>query len=157
MTNYEIDTKVPLIISTPQLKGKSIKSKGLVEFVDVYPTLCELAGISIPETLEGISVVPLIENPDRSWKKAAFSQFLRVGIWVAPDGIEYMGYSIRTENHRYTEWVNWETNEPAAIELYDHTIDPNENINIAGIEENKSIIKELSEKLELGWRAALPD
>ncbi len=157
MTNYEIDTKVPLIISTPQLKGKSIKSKRLVEFVDVYPTLCDLAGISIPETLEGISVVPLIENPDRSWKKAAFSQFLREGIWVAPDGIEYMGYSIRTENHRYTEWVNWETNELAAIELYDHTTDPNENINIAGIEENKSITKELSKKLKLGWRAALPD
>ena len=68
-----------------------------------------------------------------------------------------MGYSIRTENHRYTEWVNWETNELAAIELYDQTMDPNENINIAGIEENKSIIKELSEKLKLGWRAALPD
>ena len=157
MTNYEIDTKVPLIISTPQLKGKSIKSKRLVEFVDVYPTLCDLAGISIPETLEGISVVPLFKNPDRPWKKAAFSQFLREGIWVAPDGIEYMGYSIRTENNRYTEWVNWETNVLTAIELYDHTTDSNENINIAGIEENKSIIKELSEKLKLGWRAALPD
>jgi arylsulfatase A-like enzyme len=157
MTNYEIDTKVPLIISTPQLKGKSIKSKGLVEFVDVYPTLCELAGISIPETLEGISAVPLFENPDRPWKKAAFSQFLREGIWIAPDGIEYMGYSIRTKKYRYTEWMNWESKEPAAIELYDHSMDPNENINIAGIEENESIIIELSEKLKLGWREALPD
>jgi arylsulfatase A-like enzyme len=157
MTNYEIDTKVPLIYSTPQLRGKSIKSKRLIEFVDVYPTLCELAGISIPETLEGISSVPLFENPDRSWKKAAFSQFLREGIWIAPDGIEYMGYSIRTEEYRYTEWVNWESNELAAIELYDHTKDPHENINIAELEGNKSIIKELAESLKLGWRVALPD
>jgi iduronate 2-sulfatase len=157
MTNYEIDTKAPLIFSTPQLKEKNVKSKRLVEFVDVYPTLCELAGISIPETLEGISAVPLFENPDRTWKKAAFSQFLREGIWIAPDGIEYMGYSIRTEKHRYTEWVNWESKELAAIELYDHTMDPNENINIAGIEENKSITEKLSEQLKLGWRAALPD
>jgi arylsulfatase A-like enzyme len=157
MTNYEIDTKVPLIFSTPQLKGKSIKSNRLVEFVDVYPTLCELAGIPIPESLEGISAVPLFENPDRLWKKAAFSQFLREGTWIAPDGIEYMGYSIRTENHRYTEWINWETNELAAIELYDQATDPNETINVANLEENESIIKELSEKLKLGWRAALPD
>lgn len=157
MTNFEIDTKVPLIISTPQLKGKNIKSRGLVEFVDVYPTLCELAGISIPETLEGISAVPLFENPDRPWKKAAFSQFLREGIWIAPDGIEYMGYSIRTKKYRYTEWTNWESKELAAIELYDHSMDPNENINIAGIDENESIIIELSEKLKLGWREALPD
>jgi arylsulfatase A-like enzyme len=157
MTNYEIDTKVPLIFSTPKLEGKSIKSNRLVEFVDVYPTLCELAGISIPESLEGISAAPLFENPDRTWKKAAFSQFLRGGIWIAPDGIEYMGYSIRTENFRYTEWVNWETKELAAVELYDHTMDPDENINIAEFEENKSITKELSEKLNLGWQAALPD
>lgn len=157
MTNYDIDTKAPLIYSTPQLKGKSIKSNRLVEFVDIYPTLCELAGIQIPETLEGISAFPLFENPDRPWKKAAFSQFLREGIWIAPDGIEYMGYSIRTEQYRYTEWVNWESKELAAIELYDHTMDPNENINIADIEENKSIIKELAEKLKLGWRAAVPD
>jgi len=157
MTNYNIDTKVPLIFSTPELKGKSIKCKGLVEFVDIYPTLCELAGIPIPETLEGISAAPLFENPDRSWKKAAFSQFLRGGIWIAPDGIEYMGYSIRTEKYRYTEWINWVSNELAAIELYDQTSDPDENVNIAGIEENKTIIKELSEKLKLGWLSALPD
>jgi iduronate 2-sulfatase len=116
-----------------------------------------LAGLPIPESLEGTSAVPLFENPDRSWKKAAFSQFLREGIWIAPDGIEYMGYSIRTEKYRYTEWVNWESKELAAIELYNHTIDTNDNTNIAGNEENKAIIKELSEKLKMGWRAALPD
>jgi arylsulfatase A-like enzyme len=157
MTNYEVDTRVPLIFSTPQLSGKSIKSRRLVEFVDVYPTLCELAGLSIPETLEGISVFPLFDKPDRPWKKAAFSQFLREGIWIAPDGIEYMGYSIRTEKYRYTEWINWESKELAAIELYDHTIDDSENINVANKEEYESIAKDLSEKLKLGWYAALPD
>jgi arylsulfatase A-like enzyme len=157
MTNYEVDTRVPLIFSTPQLSGKSIKSRRLVEFVDVYPTLCELAGLSIPETLEGISVFPLFDNPDRPWKKAAFSQFLREGIWIAPDGVEYMGYSIRTEKYRYTEWINWESKELAAIELYDHIIDNSENINVANKEEYVSIAKDLSEKLKLGWNAALPD
>jgi len=156
MTNYNIDTKAPLIFSIPQLKGKSIKSKQFIEFVDIYPTLCELAGVPIPETLEGISAVPLFKNPDRPWKKAVFSQFLREGIWIAPDGIEYMGYSIRTDKYRYTEWVNWESKKLAAIELYDQTLDPDENINIAEIEENNTIIKELSEKLKLGWRAAIP-
>ena len=68
-----------------------------------------------------------------------------------------MGYSIRTENHRYTEWMNWESKELSAIELYDHSIDPNENINVANLEENKPIVKNLSEKLKSGWRAALPD
>lgn len=157
MTNFEIDARVPLIFSTPQLKEKSVISTRLVEFVDVYPTLCELAGIPIPKTLDGLSALPLFENPTREWKKAAFTQFLREGIWLAPDGVEYMGYSIRTENHRYTEWINWETKKFAARELYDHINDPNENINIAKNKESAEITKDLSEKLKLGWQAALPD
>lgn len=157
MTNYNIDTNAPLIFSTPTLKGKGIKSKQLVEFVDIYPTLCDLAGLPIPKSLEGISAVPLFDDPSRLWKKAAFSQFLREGIWVAPDGIEYMGYSVRTEKYRYTEWVNWESKELAAIELYDQNLDPDENINVANIEEYKTIVTEYAEKLKLGWRYALPE
>ncbi len=74
-TNYEIATRVPLIIQTPdmQLRGKS--SKTLVELVDIFPTLCELAGVPAPSHLEGHSFVPLLEDPARPWKKAAFSQF----------------------------------------------------------------------------------
>ncbi|MEM9259538.1 MAG: sulfatase, partial [Bacteroidota bacterium] len=76
-TNYEIATRVPLIIWTPDMststRGKS--SDALVELVDMYPTLSELAGLSLPEHLEGQSFVPLLTAPDKSWKTAAFSQY----------------------------------------------------------------------------------
>lgn len=76
-TNYEISTRVPLMIWTPDMpkdsKGK--KSGALVELVDMYPTLCELAGLELPKHLEGQSFEPLLKDPNRIWKTAAFSQF----------------------------------------------------------------------------------
>ncbi|MDW7692177.1 sulfatase [Flammeovirgaceae bacterium SG7u.111] len=76
-TNYEIATRVPLMIWTPDMptetRGK--KSPALVELVDMYPTLCELAGIELPSHLEGQSFVPLLSSPEKKWKNAAFSQF----------------------------------------------------------------------------------
>jgi len=63
MTNYEIDTRVPIIICTPETKGKNSQSLALVEFVDIYPTLCELVGLEIPRNLKGLSTVPLLKNP----------------------------------------------------------------------------------------------
>jgi iduronate 2-sulfatase len=74
-TNYEIATRVPLMIWTPDMKTPGEKSEALVELVDIYPTLCELAGLPLPEHLEGHSFVPLLDAPHRSWKKAAFSQY----------------------------------------------------------------------------------
>ncbi|MEO0472162.1 MAG: sulfatase [Bacteroidota bacterium] len=76
-TNYEIATRVPMMIWTPDMpaasRGKA--SDALVELVDMYPTLCELAGLELPDHLEGHSFGPLIEKPDLSWKKAVFSQY----------------------------------------------------------------------------------
>lgn len=76
-TNYEIATRVPMIIWTPNMpastRGK--RSNALVELVDMYPTLSELAGLPLPEHLEGQSFVPLLQDPDQEWKKAAFSQY----------------------------------------------------------------------------------
>jgi len=76
-TNYEIATRVPLIIWTPNMpkssKGKT--TNALVELVDIYPTLADLSGFEIPKHTEGKSFKPLIENPDLVWKNAAFSQF----------------------------------------------------------------------------------
>lgn len=76
-TNYEIATRVPLIIWTPDMtndvRGK--QTEALVELVDMYPTLCELADISLPEHLEGQSFVPLLSAPNQKWKNAVFSQY----------------------------------------------------------------------------------
>ncbi|MGB7325874.1 MAG: sulfatase [Rubripirellula sp.] len=74
-TNYEIATRVPLMIWTPKMKARGETTDALVELVDIYPTLCELAGLSLPEHLEGDSFVPLLDDPAQPWKKAALSQY----------------------------------------------------------------------------------
>ncbi len=76
-TNHEIATRVPLVVWTPDMKPsvRGAKTEALVELVDMYPTLCDLAGIESPAHLEGTSFAPLIENPKRAWKRAAFSQY----------------------------------------------------------------------------------
>jgi iduronate 2-sulfatase len=74
-TNYEIATRVPLMIWTPDMKTRGEKTDALVELVDIFPTLCELAGLPKPGHLEGHSFAPLLEDPHQSWKKAAFSQY----------------------------------------------------------------------------------
>ncbi|MDQ3175086.1 MAG: hypothetical protein M3Q91_15500, partial [Acidobacteriota bacterium] len=66
-----------------------------------------------------------------------------------------MGYSIRTDRYRYTEWSE-PGKVPVGVELYGHRADPAENVNIANLSENKAIVAELSRQLKLGWRAALP-
>ena len=146
MTNYEIDARVPLIMRVPGHKANQ-QCHRMVEFVDVYPTLCDLAGISKPKELEGQSLTPLLANPTSAGKKAVFHQFLREGIWVAPDGVEYMGYAIRTETHRYIEWYRWKEKTLAARELYDLIKDPDENLNEIGQPSLQSLIEELSGKL----------
>lgn len=76
-TNYEIATRVPMMIWTPDMpKGSRGKTTdALVELVDMYPTLCELAGLEPPKHLEGTSFAPVLADPDREWETAAFSQF----------------------------------------------------------------------------------
>ena len=156
-TNYGIDTRVPLIISTPGLHEKPVVCDQLVEFVDLYPTLCELAGLEVPDNLEGISDVPLFSDPGKPWKNAVFSQYLRSRIWLAPDGIPYHGYSIRTREFLYVEWKNEETGRLAATELYDLRIDPQENFNVVSKPEYAGKVQAMAQRLKSGWKAALPE
>lgn len=149
-TNYETDTRSVLIISAPGAPANGKTSPALVEFVDVYPTLCELAGISLPSYLEGTSMVPLLQDPSRPWKIAAFSQSLR-GFTA-----RFMGRSIRTDRYRYVEWRDWIDGRFMACELYDHLNDPDENLNIAERPENQELVKKLAKMLSAGWRAAKP-
>ncbi len=157
MTNYLIDTHSPLLIRAPGRIPERLKLSQMVEFVDVYPTLAELAGLPVPAHLQGRSAVPLIERPDRPWKTAAFSQFLREGIWAAPDGIPYMGYSMRTDRYNYVAWMDWDAQAYVAYELYDHQADPGENVNLADLPEYADVVADLEVRRRAGWRAALPD
>ncbi|MCB1206788.1 MAG: sulfatase-like hydrolase/transferase [Verrucomicrobiae bacterium] len=141
-TNYEIDTRAPLIIRSPEAKGNGRHSDALVEFVDVYPTLCDLAGIPIPQVLEGSSLAPLLADPSATVKKAAFSQFPR-----KLDDRNYMGYAMRTDRYRYIEWLDSERGAIAAQELYDHAIDPDENENLAVQEGKAALLESLSRQL----------
>jgi len=156
MTNFEIDTRVPLIIMAPGMREKGKSSTALVEFVDIYPTLCEMAGLEIPAGLEGLSMSPLLNQVDLPWKKAVFSQFLREGIWRGADGNTYMGYSIRTSRYRYNEWFDVYNGQLAGQELYDHLDDPGENINIAPDPSYSELVARLSSQLKAGWKDALP-
>lgn len=74
-TNYEIATRVPFIVWTPDMKKPGLHTRGIVELLDIYPTLCELAGLPAPDHLEGKSFVPLLEDPEAEWWKPAISQF----------------------------------------------------------------------------------
>ncbi|MEP6671471.1 MAG: sulfatase-like hydrolase/transferase [Chthoniobacter sp.] len=148
MTNFELGTRVPLILSAPH-KAAGQHTAALVEYVDVYPTLAELAGLPLPPHLEGTSFAPLLVDPAQPWKEAVFSQYLRVG------KEKFMGRSVRTDRWRYTEWKNMK-DELVGTELYDEQEDPKENANIAGEGENKSVLAEMARRLRDGWKAALP-
>ena len=147
-TNFEIDARAPMIITVPGMKTAGERSYGLTEFVDMYPTLCDLCALPLPEHLEGTSFVPLLEKPERPWKKCAFSQYPRGNV---------MGYAVRTDRFRYTEWKDRESGEVKARELYDHQSDMQENVNVAGRGEYAEEITRLEVVIQKGWRGALPD
>lgn len=155
-TNYEIDTRVPLIVSGAGVKAKGKSSSGLTEFVDIYPSLCEMAGLPIPQSLQGVSFVPLLKNPNAAWKQAAFSQFL-LGRFPRGSQPEKMGFAIRTDRYRYIEWYTWVDDKPGELlakELFDHRSDPQENVNIADTDTAGDVVAELSGQLKAGWRSA---
>ena len=145
-TNFELDTHSPLIVRLPGQASTGKPSDALVEFVDIYPTLTEAASLERLDHLEGSSLLPLLDDPDRAWKPAAFSQY--------PRG-KMMGYSMRTDRYRYTEWVHRETKEVGARELYDHQNDPAENFNVANRPENAETVEQMGEMMAAGWEGAM--
>ncbi|MHC4702273.1 MAG: sulfatase/phosphatase domain-containing protein, partial [Planctomycetota bacterium] len=146
-TNFELDTHVPMILSVPGMKTAGRRTKALTEYVDIYPTLSEACGLELPDHLEGHSMMPLLDDPQRQWKKAAFSQYPRGKV---------MGYSMRTKRFRYTEWQDTRTKKAMARELYDHETDQDENVNTAADPVYRLDVQRLSKMLKQGWRAALP-
>ncbi len=142
-TNFELDTRVPLIISYPGQKHKGKTTDAIVELVDLYPTLADLAHLPVPESLEGTSVKPVLEDPSARWEEAAFSQFPR----KSKDG-HLMGYSVRTNDLRYTEWVNVQSGDVEAEELYDYRNGLLETTNVIDDEQYKTEIDTLRRLLD---------
>ncbi|MCA9013128.1 MAG: sulfatase [Planctomycetaceae bacterium] len=120
---FEVSMRVPLIVHAPGISPGS--TQGLTELVDMYPTLCDLAGIPLPDHLQGDSLVPLLRDPKRQWKSAAYGRFRQ-------------GNTVRTEQFRYTQYTN-NTGHILSQMLYNHVADPGENTNIAVDKDNASI------------------
>ena len=139
--NFQTSLRAPLIVAAPHYKPA--RTSRLLEFVDIYPSLCELAGLSVPEHCQGSSFVPLMSAPEREWKEAIFSRY-------------HKGESIRTDRYLYTEWMDNEGSVTARM-LYDHVNDPKENVNIAERPEHAELVKELSNMLHAGYKDVLPE
>lgn len=153
-SNAENDTNGALLLSVPGMKHAGAKATGLVEFVDIYPTLAELAGLPLPAHLEGLSFKPVLDHPTRPWKPAAFSQYPRPGN-SATGGIPLMGYSMRTERYRFTVWLHRDDpGKVADIELYDHQTDPQENLNVAKSPAHRELVEQLMAQWRGGWQGA---
>ena len=159
-TNYNIDTRVPLLVHVPGQTVTGVRCDSLIELVDLYPTLCDVANLPIPDEMEGTSFAPLLTEPKRKWKRAAFSQFHR-SPRVTPDKGDYMGLSMVTSRYHLVEWREWNdrrktVGDLVAVELYDLQSDPDEDTNIADTELGEQLIPDLSGHLKRGWRAAIP-
>lgn len=141
-TNFEIDCRAPMILRAPGRGKAGSNAAGLTEFVDMYPSLCDLCEIPIPDHCEGQSLVPLLEDADRDWKQGAMSQYPRGDV---------MGYTIRTDDYRYTEWQDRKSGEVKARELYDHRAEHIEAVNIAGNPDAASTVDDLSGMIAGGW------
>lgn len=136
--NFETSLHAPLIVRAPG-KPAGQRSPALVEFVDIYPSLCDLCGVEKPEHLEGTSFAELLDTPDKPWKDAVFSYYQN-------------GYSVKSDRYRYTEWRDDDGNLYGQM-LYDHVEDPGENRNIADAPEAAAIVAEHRAMLERGWQA----
>lgn len=133
LTTFEQGARTPLLIAAPGL-GKGKASSRIVELIDVYPTLAELAALRAPAELEGRSLTPLLKQADARWDKTACTMAhhpLRQN--------EVQGKSVRTERWRYNEWDGGNQ----GVELYDHESDPGEYHNLAGDPNYAPVVAEM--------------
>jgi iduronate 2-sulfatase len=145
-TNYEQATRIPLIIVKPDVAKQGIATTVLVESVDIYPTLCELAGLPIPSGLDGSSFAAVLEDPTANTKEAIFHVYPRDGM---------IGRAVRTGRYRLVEWKKpGASAEIAVLELYDYENDPGESKNLAA--EKPDVVAELRAVLDSQPKAKPP-
>jgi len=122
-TNYEQAARIPLIVVAPGVGKTGARTTALAETVDIYPTLCELAGLPVPPGLDGASFAATLKDPAAPTKDAIFH--------VYPRG-QLMGRAVRTARYRLVEWKKiGEPADTAVCELYDYEADPEETKNLA--------------------------
>ena len=147
-SHFELDARVPLIIASPKHKGVHGKTtEALAELVDLYPTLAELAGFAddAPSNLEGTSLIPVLKDPHASVKEAAFTQ-IHAPFYGPKKDRQAMGYSIRTQDYRYTEWRSIKDHSLVATELYDQSQGiEKQNLAEKGM---RSVMQELAKQLQ---------
>ena len=144
-TNMELDTRVPLIVSRELSHSARVSnrtSSALVENIDIFPTLAEVAGLTMPK-VDGESMLSLIDNPDQTFKPAAYSLFNRGKI---------MGVTVTDGQWRYTQWRDAATQEIKFTELYDHTDSEIARVNESG----KPALQTIEEKLRELLQAKFP-
>ncbi len=134
MSLFENSARVPLVISVPGSTQAGKATASLAELVDLYPTLADLCGLKAPDYLGGVSLRPILDDPAKSVKDAAFTQ-LRRG--------DFDGYSIRTDKWRYTQWDGGQQGE----QLYDMQADPGETKNLAADPAHAADVTELRDKI----------
>ncbi len=135
---FEESARVPMIIVAPGAKSKDKACPRTVEFVDVYPTLADLCGLTPPKNLAGASLRPLLDDPVKAWDRPAFTQVQRAG---------FPGCSVRTERWRYTEWDDGQK----GVQLYDHDRDPRELTNLADDPAHAKTVEELKALVKKNW------
>lgn len=152
-TCFETGTRCPLIIAAPDSRASGSVCRRPVELLGIYPTLCELAGLPVPDHAQGLSLSPLLHDPLREWDGVAVSQFpnpvrlSRPEVKAEPG--DCMGYSLRTERHRLTVWSRvLSPHEEVGVELYDYQVDPLETANLALRPEYGPVVADMRRKLE---------
>jgi len=147
-TNYEQAVRSPLMIAAPGMKGGQ-RCESPTGHIDVFPTLCALAGVAIPDSVQGKDITPLLKDPSASVRNAILSQYPR-----SVNGAPVMGYTLRSQRYRYVKWVQMNYKNGArsgllvATELYDYEKDPLETVNLAASPEHASIVKEFEKQLK---------
>lgn len=160
-SNFEYDARVPFFISPSDRRNAGKRTGSLVELVDLFPTLVDLCGLPQPAALEGVSLVPVLDDPAKSVKPAAFTQHPRPAYYDREPSKQptAMGCSVRTGRVRYTEWRGWITGEVVARELYDNAQEPAELRNavddqslVEALDEAKQILRK---QFPVGWHVPL--
>lgn len=152
-TNFEFATHAPLLIALPKSTTAGRHCAAPVEFVDVYPTLADLCGLSIPSALVGRSLKPYLQNPDAPMQKPAVSVYPRSS---KEQGGALMGYSVRDERWRCNFWRKRGTAEIGFTELYDEKNDPNETVNLATRPEHAPLIESMKKFIPAAGNDAQP-